>query len=232
MRAVFARLRLHLYISRVGAGFTLGQGEGGELLAVHEARQPFFLLLFGPEKKESADPDRVMRVGEDRGRSATGADFLQHLAILHLGKATAADFFRRGHAENTDTAQAVNHVARDVGLAIDLLRIEVFVEKGAQFRDGAIDVGLLRVREPGIGHGPVGHEVSEEKPLGKAQFLPAAEEQFFGLLNFLLSLNVGFAKCHRWKPPANGRRATHCSKARPIVHPTAADQAPNRLTNS
>ena len=128
--------------------------------------------------------------------------------------------------------EAVDHVARDVGLAIDLLRIEVFVEKGAQLRDGAIDVGLLRVGEPGIGHGPVGHEVSEEKPLGEAKFLPPAEEQFFGLLNFLLSLNVGFAKCHRWKPPANGRRATHCSKARPIVHPTAADQAPNRLTNS
>ena len=119
------------------------------------------------------------------------------MQYCHLGKATAADFFRRGHAENTDAAQAVDHVARDVGLAIDLLRIEVFVEKGAQLRDGAIDVGLLRVGEPGIGHGPVGHEISKEKPLGKAKLLPAAEEQLFGLLNFLLSLNVGFAKCHR-----------------------------------
>ena len=102
--------------------------------------------------------------------------------------------------------EAVNHVARNVGLAIDLLRIEVFVEKGAQLRDGAIDFGLLRVGQPGIGHGPVGHEITEEKSLGKAKLLATAEEQLFGLLNFLLSLNVGFAKCHRWKPPANGRR--------------------------
>ena len=138
-----------------------------------------------------------MRIREDRRRGAACADLLQHLAVLHLGEAAAANFLRRGHAENADTAQAVNHVARDVGLAIDRLRIEVFVQKSAQLHDGTINVRLLRVGEPRIGHGPVGHEIAEEKPLGESKFLPAAEEQLFGLLNFLLSLNVDFAKCHR-----------------------------------
>ena len=54
------------------------------------------------------------------------ADFLQHFAILHLGKAAAANFFRRGHPENADAAEAVDHVARNICLAIDLVRVEMF----------------------------------------------------------------------------------------------------------
>ena len=61
----------------------------------------------------------------------------------------------------------------NIRLAIDLLRIEVFIEKRAQLRDGAIDFGLLRVGEPRIGHGPVGHEISEEQSLGEAKLLRA-----------------------------------------------------------
>ncbi len=88
-------------------------------------------------------------------------------------------------------------MSRNIRLAIDLLRIEVFIEKRAQLRDGAINLGFLRVGKPGVGHGPVGHEITEEQSLGEAKFLPAAKEELFGLFNFLLSLNVDFAKCHR-----------------------------------
>ena len=122
------------------------------------------------------------------------------LQYCHLGKAAAADFFRRGHAENADPAEAVDHLARDIRLAIDLLGVEVFIQKRAAARSTARSTSaLLRIGEARIGHGPVGHEVAEEQSLGKAKFLAAAEEQLFGLLNFLLSLNVGFAQCHRWK---------------------------------
>ncbi len=125
-------MRVHLHVGRVGAGFLLGQGEGGELLAVHQAREPFFLLLLRSEKEQCANADRVMRVGEDRGRGAARADFLEHLAILHLGKAAAADFLRRGHAENADPAEAVDHMPRDVRLAIDRFGVEMFIEKIAR----------------------------------------------------------------------------------------------------
>ena len=199
MRSVFARRGAHLHVGRVGAGFLLGQGEGGELLAVHQLRQPFFLLLLRPEEEQGANADRVMRVGEDRGRGAARADLLEHLAILHLGKSAAADFLRRGHPENADPAESVDHMPRDVRLAIDRLGVEMFIQKLAQLRDSAIDLRLLRVGKARIGHRPVGHEVAEEQSFGEAKFLAAAEEELLGLLNFLLSLNVGLAECHRWK---------------------------------
>ncbi len=197
MRAVVARVRRQLHVGGIGAGFAFGQSEGRELLAVHQFREPFFLLLFRPEKQERANPDRVMRIGEDRRRSAAPADFLQHLAVLHLGKTAAAHFLRRGHAEHADAAEAIDDMARDIGLAIDLLGIEMFIQENAQLIDRAIDIGLLRVAQAGVGHGPVGHEISEEETLGKTKFLAAAEEEFLGLLNFLLSLDVGFGECHR-----------------------------------
>ncbi len=88
-------------------------------------------------------------------------------------------------------------MARDIGLAIDFLGIEMFIQEDAQLIHRAIDVALLRIAQAGVGHGPVGHEISEEETLGKTKFLPAAEEELLGLLNFLLSLNVGFGECHK-----------------------------------
>ena len=114
-----------------------------------------------------------MRVGEDRGRGAARSDFLEHRAVGHLGKSAAADFLRRGHAENADAAEAVDHVARDVRLAVDCLRVEMFIQKVPQLGHGTIDLRLLRVGQARIGHGPIGHEVSEEESLGEAKFLPA-----------------------------------------------------------
>ena len=74
------------------------------------------------------------------------ADFLQNLAVLHLRKTAAAHFLRRGHPENADATETVDHMARNIRLAIDLLGIEMFVQKDAQLRDSAIDLGLLRCR--------------------------------------------------------------------------------------
>ena len=199
MRTVFTWLGVHLYVGRVGASLALGQREGRELLAIHEAREPFFLLLFRPEKEKGANSDRVMRVCENRGRGAASTDFLQNLAILHLGKTAAAHFSRCGHAEDADAPESVDHVAGNIRLAIDFLRVEMFVQKDAQLRDGAIDVGLLRVGQAGIRHGPIGHEVPEEKSFCEAKLLPAAKKQLLSLLNLFLPLNVGFGECHRWK---------------------------------
>jgi hypothetical protein len=119
-------------------------------------------LLFCSEKEQRANADRMVRIGENRRRGAACADFFEHLAVLHLGKAAATDLFRRSHAEHADAPEAVDHVPGNICLAIDLLGIEVFIEKRAQLRDGIIDLGLLRIGKPGVGHGPVGHEISEE----------------------------------------------------------------------
>ena len=129
MRPVLAGTRLHLHICRIRSGFLFSERECTELLARHQFWQPFLLLLVRAEQKQRANPDRVMRVNENRCRCATAADFLQHLAVRHLRKAASAIFLRRGHAEHADASQAVDHAARNIRLSIDLRRIEMFIEK-------------------------------------------------------------------------------------------------------
>ena len=110
MRAVLARVRPRLDIRGVRARFFFRQREGRQLLARHERRQPFLLLLARAEKKQGTNADRMVRVRENRGRSATRADFLEDLAVGQLGKSTAAIFLRRRHPEHADPRQPVDQV--------------------------------------------------------------------------------------------------------------------------
>ena len=61
----------------------------------------------------------------------------------------------------------------DVGLPIDLPRVEVLVEN-AEAR--AIDIGLLCAGQARSGIAWSADKISEEQTLGEAQFLTAAEE--------------------------------------------------------
>ena len=61
----------------------------------------------------------------------------------------------------------------------------------------ALSSSVCRGRvKPRIRHYPIGHEISQEKPLGETEFLPAAKKQLLGLLHFFLTLNFCFALCH------------------------------------
>src|SRR5438093_973866 len=86
----------------------------------------------------------MVRVYENRCRCATAPDFFQHFAVRHLREAASAVFLRRSHAEHTDAAQTVDHLARNVCLAIDLRRIEMLIENLAEFPERFIQLDLSR----------------------------------------------------------------------------------------
>jgi hypothetical protein len=65
------------------------------------------------------------------------------------------------------------------------------IEKLAYFRERFVQFRLLRLRNPRIRHGPIGHEPAEKKAFREPQCLRAGKEQFFRLFDLLLSLSVG-----------------------------------------
>ena len=71
--AVGRRRGGRLHVGGVGAGFRLGQGEGGQLFAADQVggSQRLFLLL-GAEQQQGADADAVVGVDEDGGRRSSG----------------------------------------------------------------------------------------------------------------------------------------------------------------
>ena len=86
--------------------------------------------------------------------------------------------------------EAVDDVARDIGVAIDPIRIHLPIEHGPHFRESRVEISLLRSGKFRIRHCPFRDEAAEEKPFGEAELFPgASEEQLFRLLHFLLPLN-------------------------------------------
>ena len=61
-----------LHVAGVGAGLRLGQGEGGQLFAADQRRQPAAFLLLGAEQQQGADADAVMGVDEDGDGGVSG----------------------------------------------------------------------------------------------------------------------------------------------------------------
>jgi hypothetical protein len=148
------------------------------------------VLLVRAKQKQRANSDRVMRVDEDRCRCATAAYFFQNFAVGHLRETASAIFLRRGHTEHADAPKAINHLAGNICLSIDLSRIEMFIEKLAKFAERLVQLDLLRGRDTRIRHHPIGDEVALEKPFGETQRLRPGKKQFLSLLNFFLSLRV------------------------------------------
>src|SRR5205823_4234363 len=129
-------------------------------------------------------------IHENRGRCTAATDLFQDPAVGHLGESAPAIFFRRGHAEHTDSAKPINHAARYICFSINLRSIEMSVQKLAKLLESFIQLNLLRHRNARIRHYPIGNEMSLEKTLGKTKRLRTCKKQFLGLLNFLLSLRV------------------------------------------
>jgi len=99
---------------------------------------------------------------------APAADFFQHFAVGHLRKAVSAISFRRSHPEHADAPQTINHASWNVCLPIDLPRIEMFVQKFAEFRSVS---SIPSVGPPEYANtaSPNRNEMSLEQPLGKTK---------------------------------------------------------------
>src|SRR6266446_674973 len=133
-----------------------------------------------------------MGVDKNRCRRAARADFFQNLAVRHLRKTVSAVFHRRGHSQNADAAQPVNHFARNLRLSIYLYGIELGIEKLAQFGKRFVELSLLPCRHARIRHHPIRYETAEKKAFCESERLGSGEKQFFRLLNFFLPLRLDF----------------------------------------
>src|SRR5205085_6223700 len=120
----------------------------------------------------------MMRVHENGCRCATPADRLQNFAVRHLAKTVAANFFWRSRAEHADSSESIDHVARNVRLPVDFHRIEMFIQKLAQFSEGLVDLSLFRRRDPRIRHHPIGNKMSLEQSFDETKRLRTVEQQF------------------------------------------------------
>ena len=187
-RAVGRRRGRCLHVRGVGAGVRLGQRERAQLASADQIGQPLRLLFFGAEQEQRPDADRMVGVDEDRGRAASRADHFEQAAVAHLREAAAAEFGRRRHAEDAEFRQAVDDVARDIGLAIDALGVEMFVAEVFEVGDRLFDFGSLRSGQLRIRKNPIGDEMAFEQSLGHAGFLRHRPQQFLGLLHLRLAL--------------------------------------------
>ncbi len=136
-----------LHVGGVGAGFRFGQRECGQLAAADQIGQPLPLLLVGAEQQQRPHADRMVGVDEDRRRAAPRADHFQQPAVTHLREPAAAELGRRRHAEHAEVRQAVDDLARDVGLAIDPRGIEMLVAEAFELGDRLFHLGPLVGRE-------------------------------------------------------------------------------------
>src|SRR4029079_7998075 len=80
---------------------------------------------------------------------------------------------------------------RDLGVAVDLLRVDAAVAEAAHLGEHLLGDGPLFGLQLRVGEQQGGVEVAEEQPLGEAERLRAGEEQFLGLLFLLLDLCGG-----------------------------------------
>ena len=121
------------------------------------------------------------------------ADLLQNFAVGHLAEPVTANFLRCGRAKYADSSKSIDHVTRDISLPVDLRRIEMLIEKLAQLVQRLVDPRLFGCRDPRIRHHPIGNEMTGEQAFNETKRLWTGEQQFLGLLHFLLSLDFGFS---------------------------------------
>src|SRR3954447_24403188 len=99
-----------------------------------------------------------------------------------------AELRRRGHSKNADAPEAIDHFPRNIGISVNRDRVQFRIEKFAQLLQRLIELSLLGISYPRIRHYPVGNEMATEQAFDEAERLRAGEQQFLGLLHFLLSL--------------------------------------------
>src|ERR1700720_4243193 len=199
------------------------------MFARDQLRQPFLFLFVRSEQKQSANADGMMGVHKDRCRRAARADLFQNLAVRHLRKTVTAVFHRRGHSQNADAAQTVNHFARNLRLSIYLYGVELGIEKLAQFGKRFVELSLLRCRHARIRHHPIRYEMAEKKAFCESESLRSGEKQFFRLLNFFSPLRLDFV--HRCTERSRALPST-TSLTRSAFRADAACARPNHFVTA
>ncbi len=79
------------------------------------------------EQNQGANADALVGIHEDPRRGTMSPDNLHDLAITLLREFLSAEFRRRGHPQHADFRQTVDHLARDVGIAVDRGSIDLFL---------------------------------------------------------------------------------------------------------
>jgi hypothetical protein len=105
----------------IGPGIGLGQGEGDQLVAGREARQPAGLLLAAARDLDRDRPQRLDREDEARGR-AVAADLLDREAQREQVPAQPAVLLGERDGKDVVVRQEPAHVLWPLGGAVDVRR--------------------------------------------------------------------------------------------------------------
>jgi hypothetical protein len=189
--AVLGRRRRGAETRRVRADVGLGQQERGDVGA-RDLRQPLALLGLGAEQQQRlGDADRLVRRQQRAERRVPGAHERQRPVVVHLRQAEPAVLLGHLHPERAEVLEAVDHGLGDLRVALDLQRIDVLGEEGAQplqerlalLHRGGVELGL-RVDQVEV-------QAAEEEVLAEARQLPLALAGVLGDLTCLAFGDVG-----------------------------------------
>ena len=110
------------------------------------------------------------------------------LVVVHLRQAQAAVLLGHLHAERAQLLEPVEHLVGDLGLALDLERVDLLGQERPQVGQEPLALLLLGRVEPGLGVDQVQLEVAHEQPLAEAGQLPVPLARVLGdLTRFLLA---------------------------------------------
>ncbi len=127
----------------------------------------------------------MMGVDEYSRRGAMPADHLQDPAVAHLREVTTAPFLGRGHPQDAQTGQPVDHGLGDIRITIDRGGIDVGIGEGAHRGHRLVDCRSLALGELGVGKERLAAKFASKQRLGKTGAGGLGKEQLLGLLNLL-----------------------------------------------
>ena len=167
----------------IGAGLRAGEAEAGNVAAIGEPRQPFFLLLPGAEAHQQfAGAERVRHHHGDGCGQRARRQFSHHFGMRIRREAEPAELLRDDHAEEFFALDEVPGLLRQVApFPIDL----PLVEHPAELVDRAVEKRSLLVRQRGL-------RVSQKlRPVGMAGEEVGVPPDVAGLQRLALGLRHG-----------------------------------------
>ena len=142
--------------------------KGRDLVARH-ARQIFFLLRFRAEKQQRLrNADRLMRRDERGQVRVPTAQQHRGPAIVYLGQTETAVLLRNLDGESPHREKVVDILLRDFAGAIDLIRVHVRFEIGAELRQEPFSRGAILRALVGEGKDAVEIVAADEEVAGEA----------------------------------------------------------------
>ena len=112
----------------------------------------------------------------------------QRAVVIDLRQAQPAVLLGHLHAQRAHLLEAVQHLVGDLGLALDLHRVDLLLQEGAQGGQEALALLDLLGVELGLGVDQVQAEVAHEQALAEARQLPVLLARVLGdLARFLLT---------------------------------------------